>query len=247
MRALKKLIATHQSHLRKHELLTLLRTTNSVTTLANVARALAWWPMVFQDVLRLNTEWVRGTELERFAEYHRVEDSGHDRWYLDDLRVLGVTEPGLDELFSGGYQPIRDACYELIAEIHREQTPAQRVALLLALEPTGHVFFETISSAVERVCPSLPLRYFARFHLGVEKDHDLFTESTDAELDRLVLSDEERAQTEASVARIYRIFSDAFSYLAEKGNEQPDQMTSVIRELGGADTNAAPVRDVRAS
>ena len=86
--------------------------------------------------------------------------------------------------------------------------------MLLALEPTGHVFFEEVTVAVERLCPELPLRYFARFHLGVEKDHDLFTESTDAELDRLVLGEDERARAEAMVNRVFDRFESVFDYLA---------------------------------
>jgi hypothetical protein len=244
MRTLKKVIASRQAELRNHRLFRLIESSRSAEPLATMARALAWWPMVFQDVLRLNMDRIQGSEFERFAQFHRDEDSGHDRWFLEDLRAFSVQEPGLDELFDGDFQPIRDACYALVAEIYRNQSGAQRVALLLALEPTGHVFFEQISAAVDRLCPELPLRYFARSHLGVEKDHDLFKESTDADLDRIVLTDRERAESEQAVARIYRTFANVFSYLADR-IEKGARSASHVRELGGAEASDPSVRHAR--
>ena len=185
MRRLKAVIASSQHELKSHPLFEALATAPSPEPLAIMARALAWWPMVFQDVLRLNLDRLRGSGFERFAEFHRSEDAGHDRWYLDDLGTFGVERPGLEELFGGPFQPLRETCYALVAEVLRDQSGAQRVALLLALEPTGHVFFERISAAVDRICPDLPLRYFGPSHLTVEKDHDLFAESTNAELERI--------------------------------------------------------------
>lgn len=46
---------------------------------ARIARAISWWPMVFQDVLRLNFDRVEGMEFARAAQYHRDEDGVHDR------------------------------------------------------------------------------------------------------------------------------------------------------------------------
>lgn len=237
MRKLRNVIVSHQRSVKGHRLFELLRTSSSVEPIARIARASAWFPMVFQDVLRLNVERVRGSGFERFAEFHQEEDAGHDRWFMDDLRVLGLEPPGFDELFSDAFRPIRDACYSVMAEVLRPQSGKQRIALLLALEPTGHVFFEQMSAAVDRVCPELPLRYFARSHLGVEKGHDLFTESTEADLDRIVLSDQERAESEAVAARIFQTFIDVWSYLADRGQESMHR-ASHISELGGSDATS---------
>lgn len=220
MKRFKMAIAARQDELRNHRLFELLAASRSTAPLAEMARALSWWPMVFQDVLRLNVERIRGTALRRWAEHHRTEDAGHDRWFLGDLRALGVEAPGLDELFGDDFQPIRDACYALVGEVRREHTDAERVALLLVLESTGHVFFEQVAAGLDRVCPALPLRYFAQFHLEVELDHELFTASTDLEC--IVLGDAERAGVEAAVDRVYGAFADIFSYLA-------DRMSDIIR------------------
>ena len=216
MLKLKTVIASYQRSLKEHSLFGLMEQTKSVESLARLARAAAWWPMVFQDVLRLNVERVRGTGFERIAQYHKNEDAGHDRWYLSDLATLGVDPPGLDELFGEWFRPVRDASYSLLAEIHREQSGSERVAFLLALESTGHVFFEHISSAGDRICPELQLRYFSHSHLNVEKAHDLFTDTTEADLDKVVLSEAERSKSEAMVARVYDAFDDIFSYFEDR-------------------------------
>jgi hypothetical protein len=232
MRTLKKVIASFQLELRSHPLFTLIDASSTREPLAAMARALAWWPMVFQDVLRLNLTRLSDSGLGRFAEYHMDEDAGHDRWYLEDLQAFGVATPVFDELFGSPYQPVRDVCYALIAEVLRDQSAAQRVALLLAMEPTGHVFFERVSAAVDRVCPDLPLRYFARSHLHVETGHDLFTESTAADIDQVVLNDLERARSEEAIERIYRAFGDLFSHLCIKMQEGVTA-ESYIRALRG--------------
>ncbi len=239
MRKLRNSIVSHQRILKGNRLFKLIHASSSIESLASMARASAWWPMVFQDVLRLNLERVRGSSFERFAQFHLEEDSGHDRWFMDDLRVLGVEPPGFDELFSDGFRPIRDACYSVMAEVLRPQSAKQRIALLLALEPTGHVFFEEISAAVDRLCPELPLRYFARSHLGVEKAHDLFTESTEADLDRIVLSDDERTESEAVASRIFQTFGEMLSYLADRVDEGL-RRASHISELGSLDAASRP-------
>ena len=232
MKRLKETILSHQRALREHPLFDTIEAANSVEPLAGLARAAAWWPMVFQDVLRLNVDRVRGTEFERFAEYHKSEDAGHDRWYLNDLRVFAVKPLGFEELFGEGFQPMRDACYGIMAEVHRHQSDAERIAFLLALETTGHVFFEQISAAVDRVCPHLPLRYFSSSHLGVEKAHDMFSESTEADLLRIDFSDSERVEAEAMVDRIYGTFADMFTFFAAQMT-QDVRHRSHVRELSG--------------
>ncbi|HVU05986.1 MAG TPA: hypothetical protein VHE30_29755 [Polyangiaceae bacterium] len=230
MKSLKKTIHAHQTELRNHRLFHALGELSTVEPLARLARGCAWLPMVFQDVLRLNLERVRGTDFERFAIHHRDEDAGHEIWFLSDLRALGVESLGIEELFAEEFRPIRDACYALTAEIFAVSTGAQRIGFILSLEATGHVFFENVARAVDRVCPDLPLRYFSQFHLGVEKAHDLFTEQTESDLDRIVLGEAEHAEAEELVARTMRIFDDVFSYFADRMADEPPR-ASFIHEL----------------
>src|SRR5690606_27074581 len=95
----------------------------------------------------------------------------------------------------------------------------------------------------ERLAPDLRLRYFARAHLVVEKAHDLFTASTDADLDKIVLTDEERVRCEAAVARVFAIFHTVFSYLTDRitgvqASEAPGN-PSYIREFAPSPAGVA--------
>jgi hypothetical protein len=238
MKTFKQLLAIHQAELSNHVLFELIDSAKSSEPLARMARALSWWPMVFQDMLRINFERVAGSELARAAKCHRDEDAGHEKWFLEDLRAFDVDVPGLEELFSPSFQPIRDACYALLAEVHAASTAAQRVALLLTLESTGHIFFEKVADATQRVCPELPLRYFAHFHLGVEKNHNLFADATHEEIEQLDLSAAERAGCNEMLTRVYQAFGGMFSYLEECVRENT-RTVSHVRHLAAA-TSGAP-------
>lgn len=231
MRALQKFISERQNELRAHSLFELLETSSSLDGIACMARSLAWLPMVFQDVLRLNSARVQG-RLQGVADFDRSESSGHDIWFLQDLRTLKQEPPSLEELFGPEYQPLRDACYSIIAEIHRSESDAQHVALLLALEPTGRLFFERVSAAVARIDSGLELRYFSRGHLTAENEYDLATETRLAQIERLALGEDERELCEAMVGRIYDAMSDVFTYL-EGSVVRGSRFTSEVRSLTG--------------
>jgi hypothetical protein len=192
--------------------------------------------MAFQDVLRLNLERVSGTDFEKHARQHQAEDAGHERWFLADLRTFDVTEPRLEELFAEEALPLRDACYSLMAEVLGPLDGGLRVAFLLTVEAAGHVFFEEMAEAVERVCPELPLRYFSHSHLGVEKEHDLFAASTDAELEEIAFGAEDLARAEEMVGRVCRTFSGIFDHYVARAMQTVPRASDVHRlgEAGGA-------------
>lgn len=232
MLALKKRIVLREDELRRHPIFEMVEASQSPMFLIHTARAIAWLPFVFQDVLRLTAEQIRGSEYERFVEYHRNEDSGHETWFLHDLRALGASLPSFEESFGAEFEGLRDACYALLSEVHRCESNAQRVAFLLALRGTARVFFEELSLAVTRVCPELPLRYFVRSHGGVEKNYSLFGESMDAELERTVLGDAERARCERTIERTEQLFIRIFSYLAGR-TQNCRHPVSHVRQLPG--------------
>ena len=236
MQEVKKIIATHQRALRSHPLFALLEGADTIDPLASLARGCAFWPMVFQDVLRLNLERASGTELERHARQHRAEDAGHEQWFLEDLRTFDVGEPRLEELFSEEYRPLRDASYALVSEVLGPLDGRLRVVFLLTVEAAGHVFFEEMARAVERLCPELPLRYFSHSHLGVEKEHDLFAESTDVELDEIVFGKRELAMADELVGKVCRTFAGIFDHYAARAMQTVPRVSDVHRlgETGGA-------------
>lgn len=127
----------------------------------------------FQDMLRLNHERVKDPKLQRIAARHRQEDSGHEVWFLNDMKTLGI-EKDIGWLFSEGHRPTRDTALELIAEVLHATDDRQRVAIPLALEAGGHVFFSRAFGFFERCGVDQPLQYFARSHWDVEQNHEVF-------------------------------------------------------------------------
>lgn len=237
MFALKKSIALSKGELRRHPFFEMAQACQPTAFLANTARAIAWWPFVFQDVLRLTAAHTRGSCFESFVEYHRDEDSGHHRWFLEDLRALGAEIPTLEQSFGEEFSVLRDACYALLSEVHRCESGAQHVAFLLTLQATGHVFFEELSAAMARVAPELSLRYFVRRHASVEKNYSLLGESIDGDLERIVLGGAERARCEETVQRVEQIFIGVFSYLASHALDER-RPVSQLRELHATATRA---------
>jgi hypothetical protein len=177
------------------------------------ADALGFWPMVFQDVLRLNAQRVRDPDLKLVARHHLVEDAGHEQWYLHDLARLGVPMPGLASIF-GRNRVVRDASYALIAEVFRLKHDESRLALLLALEATGHVFFERMAEYLKRTGVAEGLRYFSDHHLNVERAHDLFTTRADQVLSAISLSDEAFCESRDTVTLAFGSFRAMFDALA---------------------------------
>jgi hypothetical protein len=174
------------------------------------ARALTFWVMTFQDILRINEARVVDLSLRRIARHHMQEDAGHDRWFLSDLLAIDGTIPDVDWVFGPDHAATRAASYALISEVYRANTDHERIALLLTLESTGHVFFEKVSSYFERAQIRKTLRYFARTHLDVEKQHELFEERLMQPLFATELAPPVRQDCRAMVDRAYAAFDNLF-------------------------------------
>nr|WP_159397516.1 hypothetical protein [Sorangium cellulosum] len=78
------------------------------------------------------------------------------------------------------------------------------LTLLLAIESTGHVFFERIARYIARIGETRRLRYFSQSHLDVEMAHDVFEKDTDAQIESLALAPEVREEALQLVDRCYR-------------------------------------------
>lgn len=174
------------------------------------ARALTFWVMTFQDILRINEARVVDLSLRRIARHHMQEDAGHERWFLSDLLAIDGTIPDVDWVFGPDHAGTRAASYALVSEVYHAKTDHERIALLLTLESTGHVFFEKVSDYFERVQIRKTLRYFARTHLDVEKQHELFEDRLMQPLFATTLTFTDRKECCAMVDRAYAAFDNLF-------------------------------------
>lgn len=181
----------------------------------NFAPALAFWVLAFQDLLRKNCELVRDAELRRIAQHHLVEDRGHDEWYLADLERLGLPGTDLRAAFAAPLRRVREATFALFAEVFRASRDATRIVLLVTLEAAGNVFFERVAAYADHVGLGKDLRYFARYHLDIERDHDLHTSSSRLVLASLLADEHVRREAGGVVERCFDAFGEMMTGVLE--------------------------------
>jgi hypothetical protein len=149
-----------------------------------VASRIAFFVMVFQDVLRLAHSRTKDPKLRKIADTHRQEDAGHDQWFLSDLGLLGLNCDA-HWLFSRHHELTRDVAYDQIACLLSATSDHARLAVALCLESIGATFFEKMIGFLERVGFSEGLEYFARSHQQVEQAHDVFESNSREKLESI--------------------------------------------------------------
>lgn len=176
---------------------------------------LMFWVMVFQDVLNIIPPQVKSAHLRRIATHHKHEDSGHDKWFLQDIAYLEKKHiMSIEWLFSPEHKITRDVAYRIISEAFHGKDH-QKIILILTLESTGHIFFENIANFVKNKGHDADLKYLSSYHLDVEKGHAVFEEKLKESLYSIVLTPEERAECIAMIDRIYDAFNTLFDYLLD--------------------------------
>ncbi|HUJ58821.1 MAG TPA: hypothetical protein VLX92_10020 [Kofleriaceae bacterium] len=213
MRTVRAYIAGCQKGFALHPLFELLHAAPTLELASRVAPRLAFWVMAFQDLLRLNEQLVTDPELRRIARHHKAEDAGHDRWFVADLERLSAGGLGIAQLFGPDHRATRDAAYALVSEVFRAASDLERIVLLLAVESTGHVFFERMATFASSHAGGEQLRYFSGHHLKVEQAHAVFEQRALATLDAYTLGPVEAARARALVARVYAAFGAMFDGL----------------------------------
>lgn len=168
----------------------------------SLVSSLTFFVFAFQDVLRINEERVADPRLRQIAKVHRREDAGHDIWFLNDMEKLEAKRD-VRWVFGPEHQLVRECSFEVVAEALRAEDDATRIALLLALESAGHVFFGKAFPFCEDVGTDLSLEYFSRPHWEVEVDHDVFGQPQLDLLEGIGLSTLERDRSSATVERVF--------------------------------------------
>jgi hypothetical protein len=213
MRSIQEHISHKQLAIADHPFLAGLRPEPVLERALWFAPLTAFWAMGFQDVLRLNTERVEDSGLREILLQHRIEDSGHDSWYLQDLQVMGRRDIDLGWLYGEDCRSTRDATYAIAAEAITCKHDVLRLVLALALEGAGHVMFGKVTKNLVQSGHAARLRYFASSHLDVEYAHDLFTQQIQDWMQRITLTEDLRVQSLELIDRVFaafRMMADGF-------------------------------------
>ena len=220
MKAIQTYIDSKQSEFVNHPFFELLDKMESLEEISNFVPELTFWAMTFQDILRINEERIKDPYLKKVARHHRLEDAGHEKWFLHDKKYMSeacnnkyCAQDNVAWLYGSDSQLIRDAAYALMSEIYKSEDERVNVAILLTLESSGHVFFEKVANQVKKSGADQDLKYFSSSHLEVELAHAMFEDEMEKQLMARQVPINIRRQAIKMIDRCYDAFNQMFDGL----------------------------------
>ncbi|KTC97504.1 hypothetical protein Lgee_1825 [Legionella geestiana] len=221
MKSIQNYIDSKQQEFVNHPFFEVLEKLDSLEEISYFVPELTFWAMTFQDILRLNEERVTDPYLKKVARHHRLEDAGHEKWFLQDKKYMGarsVVDSGCKNddvawLYGKESQITRDAAYAILSEVYKADNEMLNIALLLTLESSGHVFFEKVAKQVKKTGEDSNLKYFSSSHLEVEMAHALFEEEMERKLYERDIPVNVRREALKMVDRCYDAFNKMFDGL----------------------------------
>lgn len=226
MRTIEAYIESKQYEFMNHPFFKLIERFETIEEINYFVPELTFWAMTFQDILRLNEERVTDPYLKKVARHHRLEDAGHEKWFLHDKKYMQKDPESVNDLhdiawlYSADTQATRDAAYKIVAEIYKIEDENLNIALLLTLESTGHIFFEKVANQVKKTGENDNLMYFSSNHLDVELAHAIFEEEMEKKMFERVLPVNVRRDALQMIDRCYEAFSEMFDGLVIACNKR---------------------------
>jgi len=246
MKTIENYIDSKKAEFMNHPFFNILEGLNSLEEISYFVPELTFWAMTFQDILRINEERVSDPFLKKVARHHRLEDAGHEKWFLSDKKYMSelsddkvCDRDDVAWLYSKDSQLTRDAAYAIMAEIYKTDDEMLNIVLLLTIESTGHVFFEKVAKQVKQTGEDKNLKYFSSSHLGVELAHSLFEAEMEKGLYDRRLPIKTRRDALKMIDRCYNAFNKMFDGLViacnkrlteEKEREQHAQIPVEFQE-----------------
>ncbi|KTD21364.1 hypothetical protein [Legionella londiniensis] len=219
MKAIEAYIESKQQEFMEHPFFEILQNLNTLDEISCFVPELTFWAMTFQDILRLNEERVQDPYLKKIARHHRLEDAGHEKWFLQDKKYMGslgnsyCCKDDVAWLYGKESQVTRDAAYAILSEIYKIDDEILNIVLLLTLESSGHVFFEKVANQIKKTGEDENLKYFSSTHLEVEMAHAIFEEEMERKLHERKISVNTRREALKLVDRCYEAFNRMFDGL----------------------------------
>jgi hypothetical protein len=215
--AVEQLIAQRRDELIiGHEFMRRLDGEARLESLKRLLPRLAFFTFAFQDMLKVAREKCTDSVLTPIVASLEEGDRGHDLWYVEDLKDVGV-ELEAHGLFAAEYETGRRVSYALIALLEGADSDHERLAVLLSLEAAAREFFIRVPGFAQRAGLRRELRYFGSTHLAAEEAHEVFTEKAQAELDALPVP-------EASRPAVSEIVDKAFALLLRLADDLASAM-----------------------
>jgi hypothetical protein len=207
-------IDAHRTKFAAHPLLKRLESLCTVEAFRVMAKRITFYVLCFQDMIRLTADRIDDPKLKALAKIHWMEDQGHDKWFLADLRRFGIS---LDVawVFGSAQETARDISYEVMADVLRAHDDWGRIAVILSLEGAGAECFGRAIGCLERLNEHRGLKYFARRHQQVERDHKVFDRKSRRALLPPSLSPESFEYASRAVDRTFSSMTTFLNYLED--------------------------------
>ena len=232
MKTIQTYIDSKQNEFMNHPFFKILEELNSLREISYFVPELTFWAMTFQDILRINEENVKDPYLKKIARHHRLEDAGHDKWFMSDKKYMCqlsqdtfCDHDDIALLYSKESQLTRDAAYAIVSELYKIEDEALNIVLLLTIESSGHVFFDKVVSQVQKTGEDKNLQYFSSSHLEVELAHALFEEEMERNIFAKRVSISTRRQALKMIDHCYDAFNLMFDGLIFACNKRLEQAT----------------------
>ncbi|MGQ3891327.1 hypothetical protein [Legionella sp. CNM-4043-24] len=216
MKTIQDYIDSKQQEFANHPFFDVLEQLHSLEDIGSFVPELTFWAMTFQDILRLNEERVKDPVLKRIARHHRLEDAGHEQWFLHDKEYMKGPDAAVEDvnwLWGKETRLTRDPAYEILSEVYKSDNELINIALLLVIESSGHVFFEKVVRQVQKTGEDRNLKYFSSSHFEVELAHALFEEEMERKLYERPVPIKIRREALKMVDRCYAAFNKMFDGL----------------------------------
>ncbi|MFA5960376.1 MAG: hypothetical protein WC785_07645 [Tatlockia sp.] len=230
MKTIQSYIDSKQQEFMNHPFFDVLSQLKSLEEISYFVPELTFWAMTFQDILRINEGRVTGSYLKKVARHHRLEDAGHEKWFLYDKKYMGghtvdnyCARDDVAWLYSKDSELTRDAAYAIMSEIYKTTDERVNIALLLTLESSGHVFFEKVAKQVKEAGENENLKYFSSNHLDVELAHALFEGEMERKLFEMAVPVSVRREALKMIDRCYDAFNKMFDGLVIVCNKRLEQ------------------------
>jgi hypothetical protein len=213
MQTIQNYLTNKQLQFTQHQFFQQLTDETTLEQFAAVASRLSFWVMSFQDLLRLNEERINHDEIRSIVRKHRLEQSGHEHWFVSDVNDMECKILTLQSIYSRNYAATRDATYALMSEVFQARNDYERIVLLLTLESTSNIFLRFTVDFVEALSYSSSLRYFSKYNLEFERNYTIFAEKLTEHFVEVQLTQDEEAHILKMIDRIYTAFNLMFDGL----------------------------------
>lgn len=220
MKEILGIIENEKQTLSEHDLFKWMSSSNDPLAFAP---AMTFFVLGFRDVL----SYVKRNKPETFWDHsiniHCEEDAHHWLWFIEDLQKLDLnkSEWGRDfsellkKTWSENSYASRDMVYTLIHYAKLNRDPFVTLALIESLEAAFAVFINTLLPQIQKNGWENKLRYFGSRHHEDESGHSLGTwvgeGSVDADLENVILNDNQKMIAKALIKEIFERFDSVFS------------------------------------